>query len=150
MISKKTCILVLCAAIAIGSYVFFGMRSGTEYVYKQDAVEATRNVMSIYLEDGMLGLIGNSKECYESIDITANICFINDVASKVLDRAITTAMKIPTEDYFNDDNIVDRLLKRDNEHQFSRENVIEYIDRISEVVEGRLDAEWDLQKYKLN
>lgn len=135
-------------AVSLAAWIF---QSGAiAYDYKADAREATGTILSVYLEEGMSGLIALSKECYEHDKIKLQVCFANDVASKVWDRGVTEAMKLPAEEYFDDEQIIQRLLERDQGKMFTKADAQAYIPKISKVVEDRLVFEWNSQKYKLD
>jgi hypothetical protein len=144
--------LFLCLfAIVIASLALFLYKANDEvYDYKKDAEEATALMLSVFLEDGMSGLIALSKECYEHEKTTPQMCFVNDIASKIWDRGVTEAMKLPIEEYFNDERIVERLLIKDKEHSFTKAIAFAEIPKIEEFVKQRLVIEWGLQKHKLD
>lgn len=142
--------LVIAIAISIAGFTYFSLKPiEKKFTFEQETREAAANVMSLYLEEGILGLIALSKECYEHDKISAETCFINDVTSKALDVTITNAMKVPAEEYFFDDSVVQRLLKHDKKNYFTKENTSVYISQITKVAEDQLVIEWNLQKHKL-
>ncbi len=137
--------------IIFSAFLYFSNTSGVkEFSDKQDAEEATKNVLSLYLEDGMLGLITLSKECYENDDISKHHCLLIDIASGFWDKSVTNAMRLPAEEYFDDEAIIKRVLEHDKSKRFTSENIQTYIGDASEIVKERLVIEWDLQKHKLN
>lgn len=140
--------------IAVAALALVGLAAwswiATAYDYREDAEEATGLVLSVYLEEGMTGLIALSKECYEHEKTKAQTCFASDVASKVWDRGVTAAMKLPTEDYFNDERIIERLLESDKGKKFTKAEAAAIIPKIAEFVDERLVVEWQRQKYKLD
>lgn len=138
------------AASIVGLAIWLLKVNASSYDYRSEAEEATGAMLSIYLEEGLLGLIAVSKECYEHEKIKPEVCFTHDVASKVWDRGVTQAMKLPTEDYFDDENIIQRLLDRDQGKTFTQSDAISFIPKITIVVEGRIPVEWNLQKHKFN
>ena len=146
---NKKKIYIGVAALAVAGLAAWGWLA-TTYDYREDAEEATGLVLSVYLQEGMTGLIALSKECYEHEKTKAQSCFASDVASKVWDRGVTAAMKLPTEDYFDDEQIIERLLERDKGKMFTKAEAAAYIPKIAEVVEERLVVEWNLQKHKLD
>lgn len=119
------------------------------YDYRIEAEVATARMLSVYLEEGLAGLMGVSNECYENEEVPAQVCFAHDVASKFWDRSVTAAMKLPAEDYFEDEQIIKRLLERDKENKLTPTDAAAYIQEMSEVVSKRLSIEWELQKYKI-
>jgi len=146
----KKLAITTAAVTIVGIAVWLLQLGALAYDYKADAEEATGTILSVYLEEGMSGLIALSKECYEHDKIKPQVCFANDVASKVWDRGVTEAMKLPTEDYFDDEQIIQRLLERDQGKMFTKADAQAYIPKIAEVVEERLVIEWNSQKYKLD
>ena len=150
MNTKKKYLYALIAVIASGFLYFSYSPNVKEFADKQDAEEATKNVLSLYLEDGMLGLITLSKECYEHNDISKHHCLLIDIASGFWDKSVTTAMRLPAEEYFDDEAIIKRVLEHDKSRRFTSENIRTYIDDASEIVKERLVIEWELQKHKLN
>ena len=146
---NKKQIYIASTALALAGLVTWGWMAAA-YDYREDAEEATGLVLSVYLEEGMAGLIALSQECYEHEKTKAQTCFASDVASKVWDRGVTAAMKLPTEDYFDDEQIIERLLERDKGKMFTKAEAAAYIPKIAEVVDDRLVVEWQRQKYKLD
>ena len=142
-------IYITIAALALAGLAAWSWMA-TAYNYKEDAEEATGLVLSVYLEEGMAGLIALSKECYEHEKTKAQTCLASDVASKVWDRGVTAAMKLPTEDYFDDERIIERLLESDKGKMFTKAEAAAIIPKIAEVVDERLVVEWQRQKYKLD
>lgn len=114
------------------------------------AAQATAAVMEVYLEDGMLGLIGLSKECYANEAMLAADCLALDVAAGVLDIEATRAMKIPSEQYFYDDSVVERAIEFDKGKTLTREDAVAYSKKIKALVLDKIDDEWDKQKHKLD
>ncbi len=137
-------------AIVIAWVALFLYKANVEvYDYKKDAEEATGVMLSVYLEEGLSGLIASSQECYEHEKTNPKMCFANDIASKVWDRGVTQAMKLPVEEYFNDERIVERLLMKDKEHFFTKSSALSYIPKIEKIVEERIVVEWSQQKSKI-
>ena len=147
-IRKKYVIALL---LAFGGLIVWLAKSNmSAYDYQEDAEDAASTILSVYLEEGMSGLIALSKECYEHDKIKPQVCFANDVASKVWDKGVTAAMKLPAEEYFEDENIIQRLLARDQGKMFTKADAVACIPKIEAVVEERLVIEWNLQKHKLD
>lgn len=146
---KKKYLYALIAVIASGFLYFSYSPNVKEFADKQDAEEATKNVLSLYLEDGMLGLITLSKECYEHDDISKHHCFLIDIASSLWDKSVTNAMRLPTEEYFDDEAIIKRVLENDKQKKFTKDNVYAYMQEATIFVKHRLVIEWGLQKHKL-
>ncbi len=65
-------------------------------------------------------------------------------------KGVTAAMKLPAEEYFEDENIIQRLLARDQGKMFTKADAVACIPKIEAVVEERLVIEWNLQKHKLD
>ena len=145
---NKKKIYISVAALAVAGLAAWSWMANA-YDYREDAEEATGLVLSVYLEEGMAGLIALSKECYEHEKTKAQTCLASDVASKVWDRGVTAAMKLPTEDYFDDEKIIERLLESDKGKKFTKAEAAAIIPKIAEVVDERLVVEWNLQKHKL-
>lgn len=150
MNTKKKYLFLLITVVASGFLYFSYAPSVKEFADKQDAEEATKNVLSLYLEDGMLGLITLSKECYEHDDISKHHCLLIDIASGFWDKSVTNAMRLPAEEYFYDEAIVKRVLEHDKSKRFTSENIDAYMNEASEIVKQRLVIEWGLQKHKLD
>jgi len=136
------------ASIVLAFFLF--SKNNDSYDYRRDAEEATGVMLSVYLEEGLSGLMALSQECYEHEKTNAKTCFANDIASKVWDRGVTEAMKLPVEEYFNDERIVERLMIKDKERFFTESSALSYIKKIEKIVDERLVIEWDLQKHKLD
>jgi hypothetical protein len=150
MTSKRKFLVTVLVAITCIFLYFLDSSSIKEFEYKKDTEEATKNVLSLYLEDGMLGLIALSKECYENEKVSPHHCFLIDVSSSVWDRSVTAAMRLPTEEYFDDEKIIQRLFDHDKQKKFNNENISAYMDEATVIVKQRLVVEWDLQKHKLD
>jgi hypothetical protein len=102
-IRKKYVIALL---LAFGGLIVWLAKSNmSAHDYQEDAEDAASTILSVYLEEGMSGLIALSKECYEHDKIKPQVCFANDVASKVWDKGVTAAMKLPAEEYFEDEKL---------------------------------------------
>jgi hypothetical protein len=59
-------------------------------------------------------------------------------------------MRLPTEEYFDDEKIIQRLLDHDKQKKFDKDKVSAYMDEATVIVKQRLIVEWDLQKHKLD
>lgn len=150
MNSNRKFIVAVLVAITCGFLYFSYSPSIKEFEYKEDTEEATKNVLSLYLEDGIIGLITLSNECYENEKISPHHCFLIDVSSNVWDRLVTYAMRLPTEEYFDDEKIIQRLLDHDKQKKFDKDKVSAYMHEATVIVKQRLVVEWELQKHKLD
>lgn len=148
-LKAKVALLVLVLISAAIFYLLYERIVNDDKI-KKEAERATAIVMGVYLEDGMLGLIGLSKECFEDMDTLTASCVALDVAAGVLDRAVTNAMKLPNEDYFLENNVIQRAVELDNAKKFTNESAAAYCEALTAVVLTRLDVEWDKQKHKLD
>lgn len=136
--------------VFLSGFLYFSyMFSVEDFNDKKDAEDAARNVLSIYLKDGMVGLITLSQECYENDEISKHHCLLIDVASGLWDKMVASAMRFPLEEYFDDEVVIKRIIENDGSKRFTFENIRTYMNVASEIAKERLVIEMDLQKHKL-
>ena len=113
---------------------------------KSASKEAVSIVLAEYFKNGISGLIGISKECYESMDLNNTGCVAIDVAAHVWDFNMANFLKFPKEEYFSVDNINSRA-----EDYFRSKGVKvvlkDYMEDLMRESYARIPIEWENQKH---
>jgi hypothetical protein len=111
----------------------------TKAEIQEDLIKATKTAVAVYRNNGMLGLIGKTKDCYGNVKINKFYCVYLDLASRRIDQLMIAAaaregINIQKTEFFDDELFMSRVVPVFIKANMDREGSKEYLDLLTPII----------------